>query len=86
MLNKNKLIALKPIQKIKTKIMKKLLSIVAIASFMTACNDSSTKVDTTSTDSTKMSNDAMTKDTSTMATPPATMDTSSAMSSSNDER
>ena len=52
--------------------MKKLLSIVAIASFMTACNDSSTKVDTTSTDSTKMSNDAMMNDTSsTMAMAPA---------------
>ena len=52
--------------------MKKLLSIVAIASFMTACNDNSTKVETTSTDSTKMSNDAMMNDTSsTMAMAPA---------------
>jgi hypothetical protein len=62
---------LTPIQKLKLKIMKKLLSIVAIASFMTACNDSSTTTDTTTTDSTAVD----------MATPPATMDTSTAMSS-----
>ena len=34
--------------------MKKLLAIIAIAAFMTACNDGSTKTETTATDSTKM--------------------------------
>ena len=67
--------------KIKIKIMKKLLSIVAVAAVMAACNDSSTKVDSTSTDSTKMSNDAMKTDTSATMTPAAT-DTSTAMNSS----
>jgi len=67
--------------------MKKLLSMVAIAAFMTACSDSSTKVDTTSTDSTKMSADTSTApkmdtSSSTMATPPATTDTSKTMSTS----
>ena len=49
--------------------MKKLLSIVAIAAFMTACNDSSTKVDSTGSDSTKMSTDATKTDTSATTSP-----------------
>jgi hypothetical protein len=36
--------------KIKKYSMKKLLTIIAIAGFMTACNDSATKTDTTTTD------------------------------------
>ena len=44
--------------------MKKLLSMVALAAFMTACNDDSSKVETTTTDSTNMTNDAMATDTS----------------------
>jgi len=56
--------------------MKKLLSIIALASFMTACNDSSTSTDTTTTDSTKMDTSSM------MGAPPVATDTSAAMSSS----
>ena len=37
--------------------MKKLLAIVAIAAFMTACNGDSTKTETTAADSTKMMSD-----------------------------
>lgn len=37
--------------------MKKLIAIVAIAAFMTACNGDSTKTETTSKDSTKMMTD-----------------------------
>ena len=62
--------------------MKKLLSIVAIAAFMTACNDSSSKVDSTGTDSTKMSTDSTKPDTSATTTTPAATDTSKTMNSS----
>ena len=50
--------------------MKKLLAILSITAFMIACNDSGSKTETTTTDSTKMM-----KDTSAMA--PSAMDTSS---------
>ena len=72
---KNKSNSFDAYSKIKTKIMKKLLSMVAIAAFMTACNDSSTSTDTTTTDSTNMDTSSM------MAAPPVATDTSAAMSS-----
>lgn len=51
--------------------MKKLLSIVAIAAFMTACNDSSTTADSAGTDTSKVSDDAKKTDTSTVMAPVA---------------
>ena len=50
--------------------MKKLLSIVALAAFMTACNDSATTSDSPAGDTSTVTNDATMTDTSSVAPAP----------------